>query len=126
MLPPGLGGVTWSGRGQNQFPSATANAAGNNLPGITGPTDAPFRPAPGYWHVGGQLGGIGDGNTGADPRAPKIAPKPVSPRQPAWGEGQTVNPPGTNEGPVPYGGAGSDRRSGIDQWGWAQQTTNRF
>lgn len=76
MLPPGLGGVSWSGRGQGQFPAVTGNAAGNNLPGITGATDRPARPAPGYWHVDGQLGGVGDGNTGADPRAPKEQPWP--------------------------------------------------
>lgn len=77
MRGPGMAGVSWAGRGGNLFPSPAANAYGNNLPAITGQLDSPFGPAPGYWHVDGQLGGIGDGNTGADPRAPKVSPVPV-------------------------------------------------
>lgn len=69
-------GRAWRGRGQNLFPVANVNAAGNNLPGITGWDDHRFMPAPGYWHVGGQLGEY-DGVVGADPRAPKISPAPV-------------------------------------------------
>jgi hypothetical protein len=87
MLARGRAGVTWTGRGQNQFPAVTGNARGNNLPGHTGPTDRPYRAAPGYWHVGGQLGGVGDGSSGADPRAPQTSPHP---HVPAWGEGRAL------------------------------------
>jgi len=52
-----------------------ANAYGNNIPGITGRLDQPFRPSPGPY-TGGQLGGIGDGFTGADPRTTPIQPTP--------------------------------------------------
>jgi hypothetical protein len=72
-----MAGVSWAGRGQGLFPPATGRAAGNQLPGITGQPDRAFGPAPGYWHVGGQLGGSGDGSGGADPRAPKMSPRPV-------------------------------------------------
>jgi hypothetical protein len=67
---------TITGRGGTEFPVPMANAAGNNLPGITGAIDRPFRPGPGPYS-GGQLGGIGDGNTGADPRFDRIQPTPV-------------------------------------------------
>ena len=69
-------GRAWRGRGQNVFPAVTERAAGNNLPGITGSRAVPAGPAPGYWHVAGQVGGY-DGVTGADPRAPRISPRPV-------------------------------------------------
>ena len=122
MQGPGRAGVAWAGRGGNQFPSPAANAYGNNLPAITGQLDVPFRPAPGYWHVDGQLGGIGDGNTGADPRAPKKSPSPRSPQTPAWGEGDIENPPGKFAPPIPYGGYGAARLSGVDHEGQAQRT----
>jgi hypothetical protein len=64
-----------------------ANAAGNNLPGITGAIDQPFQPGPGPYS-GGQLGGIGDGSNGADPRQEKMQPYPSSDRWQAWGQGQ--------------------------------------
>ncbi|HXZ77782.1 MAG TPA: hypothetical protein VEH31_43875, partial [Streptosporangiaceae bacterium] len=69
----GAGGVSWQGRGQNLFPEAVANAAGNNLPGITGALDRPYRPGPGPGS-GGQLGGIGDGSSGTDPRRDQVEP----------------------------------------------------
>ena len=69
----GAGGVSWQGRGQNLFPEAVANAAGNNLPGITGALDRPCRPGPGPGS-GGQLGGIGDGSSGTDPRRDQVEP----------------------------------------------------
>jgi hypothetical protein len=73
----GAGGVSWSGRGQGAgFAVPVANAAGNNLPGITGALDRPFGPGPGP-ASGGQLGGTGDGQAGADPRAPHMSPDPV-------------------------------------------------
>lgn len=113
MLGPGQAGVRWAGRGGNQFPDVTGNAAGNNLPGITGPTDRPFGSAPGYWHVAGQLGGVGDGSSGPDPRAPKISPSPDSSRRGAWGEGDVMRP---GDGPpLPYGGSGA-------VVGWAGRT----
>jgi hypothetical protein len=68
--------VGFRGRGQGLFPAVTGNAAGNNLPGITGiVTQHADTPAPGYWHVGGQTGDF-DGFNGADPRAPKVSPVP--------------------------------------------------
>jgi hypothetical protein len=68
---------TVSGRGQSAgFASGVANAAGNNLPGITGQLDPPFKRGPGPNRTGGQLGGIGDGSSGADPRAAKMQPWP--------------------------------------------------
>lgn len=87
MKSPGPGGVRWSGR-KNPFPAPTARAYGNQLPAVTGDNGPPQKPAPGYWHVNGQLGGTGDGAFGADPRAPKISPAPVSPAWKAWGQGQ--------------------------------------
>jgi hypothetical protein len=71
MIRPGTAGVMWAGRGGSAGLAApVANAYGNNLPGITGRLDSPFRPAPGPY-TGGQLGGIGDGATGEDPRDPR-------------------------------------------------------
>jgi hypothetical protein len=68
---------TITGRGQSAgFATPVANAAGNNLPGITGALDRPFQPGPGPYS-GGQLGGIGDGLSGADPRVDRIQPAPV-------------------------------------------------
>ena len=78
---------TLSGRGQGEFPVPMANAAGNNLPGITGAIDPPYRPGPGPYS-GGQLGGIGTPDDGVDPRADKIQPGPASPAWGAWGQGQ--------------------------------------
>ena len=72
------------GRGQGEFPVPVANAAGNNLPGITGALARPFQPGPGPYS-GGQLGGTGGG---ADPRADKTEPYPASPGWGAWGQGQ--------------------------------------
>jgi hypothetical protein len=83
-----MSGIVWAGRGQTSgFASPAANAAGNQLPGITGQLDVPFRPGPGP-SSGGQLGGIGDGSNGADPRAPKMGPYPTSRTWGAWGQGQ--------------------------------------
>jgi hypothetical protein len=76
-----------SGRGQTEFPVPVANAAGNNLPGITGAIDAPYRPSPGPY-TGGQLGGIGYVRYGADPRAEKMQPYPSSDKWAAWSPGQ--------------------------------------
>jgi hypothetical protein len=76
-----------AGRGQPVFPKAMANAAGNNLPGITGALDPPYRPGPGP-HSGGQLGGIGTPDDGPDPRAEKIQPYPTSDHWQAWSPGQ--------------------------------------
>jgi hypothetical protein len=105
VYAPGAAGVTYTGRGQNLFPAVTGNAAGNNLPGITGQPDRPYRRAPGYPHtVDGQLGGVGDGNTGADPRAPKESPWTPSPDAGAWGEGDPGSRPGFSGRPLPYGG----------------------
>jgi hypothetical protein len=68
MRAPGLAGVSWAGRGPSAgFAPPVGNAAGNNLPGITGILDMPYKPGPGP-HSGGQLGGIGDGRNGTDPR----------------------------------------------------------
>lgn len=72
-MRPGRWTVT--GRGQGLFPVPVANAAGNNLPGITGAIDRPYQPGPGP-ASGGQLGGIGDGQNGADPRADRMQPYP--------------------------------------------------
>ena len=66
------------GRGANLFPRPSANAAGNNLPAITGTPFGAFRagPSPSRYMGGqGQLGAF-DGNVGADPRAPKRSPQP--------------------------------------------------
>jgi hypothetical protein len=79
---------TITGRGQGEFPVPVAGAAGNNLPGVTGALDRPFRPGPGPYPTGGQLGGIGDGNTGTDPRAAQVQPYPTSRSWMAWHEGQ--------------------------------------
>jgi hypothetical protein len=85
---------TVTGRGQSAgFAPAAANAAGNNLPGVTGALDRRFRRGPGP-HQGGQLGGTGDGQNGADPRAPKMSPWPTSRAWRAWSEGQEGEPPG--------------------------------
>ncbi len=73
------------GRGQGEFPVPVANAAGNNLPGITGALDRPYQPGPGPYS-GGQLGGTGGGGIGADPRADKTGPWPASPGWGAWGD----------------------------------------
>jgi hypothetical protein len=102
----GPAGVTWRGRGQTLFPVATAPAAGNNLPGITGAMNVTYRPAPGYWHVGGQLGD-NDGYSGPDPRAPKMSPHPDSSQTDAWGQGQ-VAPRGG-----PFAGRQSFNRYGL-------------
>ena len=97
MLAPGQAGVRWAGRGQGEFPVSAANAAGNNLPGITGQPDRPFGRAPGPY-TGGQLGGIGDGSSGPDPRAPKISPYPDSSRTAAWSEGDVGEVTGQGKG----------------------------
>ena len=90
MQARGPAGVTWRGRGQALFPVVTGRAAGNQLPGITGHIDRPFRRGPGPHPTGGQLGGIGDGNAGFDPRAPETSPRPSSPLRRAWTPGMTV------------------------------------
>jgi hypothetical protein len=88
MQRPGMSGIVWAGRGQTAgFARPAANAAGNNVPGITGALDTPYRPGPGP-SSGGQLGGIGDGFNGADTRAPKMGPYPTSRFWRAWGQGQ--------------------------------------
>jgi hypothetical protein len=81
-------GIAWAGRSQTAIAGPTvANAYGNNLPGITGYPDHTARPAPGPGPVGGQQGGTGDGEYGADPRAAKMQPDPhVSILQPGWQE----------------------------------------
>jgi hypothetical protein len=85
---PGLAGLAWAGRGGSAgFATPMANAAGNNLPGITGAIDRPVGPAPGPY-TGGQLGGTGDGQNGADPRADQMQPYPTSRKWMAWGQGQ--------------------------------------
>ena len=76
MRAPGVAGVSYGGRGQNLFPTGTERAIGNQLPPITGANGPLAPPAPGYWHVGGQVGGTGDGAYGADPRVGKIQPFP--------------------------------------------------
>jgi hypothetical protein len=111
---PGLAGVRFRGRGQNVFPTVTGRAAGNQLPGITGDLGPGFRPAPGYWHVDGQLGAY-DGNIGDDPRLSgrkRLEPYPKSPDTPAWGEGDVSGPGGKGAPPIPYGGSGA-------RGGWA-------
>lgn len=108
MLRPGLSGIAYQGRGNNMFPALTGRAAGNQLPGITGPPDRPYRPGPAVQGVvDGQLGGVGDGNTGDDPRRRGL-PWPTSPRTPAWGEGD----PGEVSG-HPGDGYQSFRRYGL-------------
>lgn len=72
----GAGGVSHAGRGQNLFPAASGRAYGNQLPAVTGTPPGDARPAPGYWHVAGQLGDY-DGISGSDPRAPQTSPRPV-------------------------------------------------
>lgn len=119
MQRPGTAGVTYRGRGQNMFPAVTGRAAGNQLPGITGWDDHAYRPAPGYWHVGGNLGEY-DGFLGADPRASKMQPDPRSSYTPSWSEGQAGNPSGPPLPPLPYGGIGSFR--GRGEYGNSQQT----
>ena len=107
MRRPGLAGVMWAGRGQSAgFAAPTENAYGNNLPGMTGPVDAPFRPSPGPY-TGGQMGGKGDGQVAADPRAPLMSPDPRSTWTASWSEGQAGNPVGPPLPPFPYGGTGS-------------------
>ena len=72
---PGPAGVTWAGRGNNAgFATPMANAAGNNLPGITGAISPPNRPGPGPAAGGSVGGGIGFRHFGADPRAERIQP----------------------------------------------------
>lgn len=117
MRRPGLAGVNWAGRGRSAgFATPTENAYGNNIPGLTGPPDPPFKPSPGPY-TGGQLGGKGDGAVGADPRAPKRSPDPESTWTPSWGEGQAGNPSGPPMPPFPYGGVGS-----FEGRGWGGQT----
>lgn len=79
---------TIKGRGQTEFPAYAAHAMGNDLPGQTGEVDVGYKPGPGPNQTWGQLGGIGDGQNGADPRAPKIGPYPSSDKWQAWGQGQ--------------------------------------
>jgi hypothetical protein len=67
---------TIKGRGQAAFPVFAASARGNDLPGITGAIDAPNGRGPGPYYTWGNLGGTGDGQNGADPRAPKMQPYP--------------------------------------------------
>lgn len=114
---PGRSGVVYAGRGQAAFPVYAGNASGNNLPGITGRLDAPFRPGPGPNRTWGQLGGINDGQTGVDPRADYRQPDPRSPVWGAWSEGQAGTPPGQAMPPLPYGGTGS-----YSGRGWGGQT----
>lgn len=115
----GLAGLAWSGRGQSAgFASPVANAAGNNLPGITGRLDRPFGPGPGPNATGGQLGGIGDGQMGSDPRAAMRAPWPKSSLTDAGtlAEGQVSQPAAKfSDGnpPIPYGGSGSFQGRGL-------------
>ena len=71
--------VAWAGRGAALFPQGIANAAGNNLPAVTGARWDLYKPGPGgarHLGAGGEVGGF-DGFTGADPRAPKVSPRPV-------------------------------------------------
>lgn len=99
MLRPGQAGVSYQGRGQTLFPAVSERAHGNNLPGITGQPDRLYRPGPGVQGVvGGQLGGIGDGWTGADPRAPRMSPAPISSRTTAWSEGDVGESTGQGQG----------------------------
>jgi len=71
-------GYRWRGRGQSAMPAVSGRALGNQLPGYTGAPNIPFRPGPSVQGtVDGQLGGTGDGSSGADPRAPKMSPWPV-------------------------------------------------
>jgi hypothetical protein len=118
VLRPGQAGVSWAGRGQGEFPVTSANAAGNNLPGITGQPDRPFGRAPGPY-TGGQLGGIGDGSSGADPRAPKYSPYPNSSRTPAWGEGDVGEATGQGRGRESF------RRWGIQGFNGSDKTRNQ-
>lgn len=114
---------TLTGRGQGEFPVPVANAAGNNLPGITGAIDRPYRPGPGPYS-GGQLGGIGDPLNGVDPRADHMQPYPQSSWTDSWSEGQLRNPPGPGLPPFPYGGVGSYQGRGLA--GFSGQTGRYF
>ena len=68
--------VRFRGRGQGEFPAPAGNAAGNNLPPVTGTPFGPYAPGPArQGFIGGQLGAY-DGFVGADPRAPRIT-RPV-------------------------------------------------
>lgn len=117
MRKPGMGGVSWAGRGQNAgFAAPTENAYGNNIPGMTGPVDGPYKPSPGPY-TGGQLGGKGDGTMGADPRTAKVQPYVPSSWTASWSEGQAGNPSGAPMPPFPYGGTG-----GFQGRGWGGQT----
>ena len=108
MRLPGLAGVMWAGRGQSAgLAPPIANAAGNNLPGITGARFRDMPRGPAAQNVaGGQLGAY-DGTLGADPRAAKRQPFPKSPDTPAWGEGDSGDPGGKFAPPLPYGGLGT-------------------
>jgi hypothetical protein len=119
------------GRGQSEFPVPVANAAGNNLPGITGAVDRPFQPGPGP-SSGGQLGGIGDGSSGADPRQDKMQPWPhvFADKWPTRVPGFTTSQ-GTNgfndkltvKDRHAYWDAGN-QKTGTDFHGWAGAPTN--
>ena len=114
MRRPGLAGVMWTGRGQSAgFAAPTERAYGNQIPGLTGPVDRQIGPSPGPY-TGGQMGGKGDGATGADPSAPKVSPYPESTWLDSWGEGQIRNPAGPGLPPFPYGGLGTFQGRG---WG---------
>ena len=97
------------------MPAVSGRLNGNQLPGYTGAPNRPFGPGP--WSrqgmTGGQLGGTGDGSTGADPRAPKMSPDPRSSYTASWSEGQAGNPSGPPLPPLPYGGVGSFRGRGY-------------
>ncbi len=125
---------TVAGRGQSLFPVPVANAAGNNLPGITGALDPPYRPGPGP-ASGGQLGGIGDSVGGADPRAEKVQPYPhvfaenwakrgpgFGPDHPSYGF-NGFNDKLTVKDRHAYWDAGN-QRTGTDFSGWASAPTN--
>ena len=89
MVSFGLAGLSVPQGARTMWHSPAGNALGNNLPPITGAPDRPFQPGPGYpLGAGGQLGGTGDGNTGADPRAAKRQPYPRVVQLSVWQEAQ--------------------------------------
>lgn len=89
MIMPAAGGVTPGFRLPNppSFARPSGPLQGNNLPGQTGYSldyDPTAHPGPGPGS-GGQVG-VNDGNFGADPTRPKVAPV----HRDAWGEGSDL------------------------------------